>query len=427
MGYADDLGAFTYGSSSSSVGAGFPSVYLSKKFLPLLIQALVLHQFAQLRPLPEGNGKVAEFSRPRYLAPAMTALSEGQNPNATKVYWQKVNATLAEYGDFGQISSMLRQGHIDQELLDTVAMFSAQGAETMNRLLLYEICSNGCFPITADLSATSEFEGTLTTVTSVTSMASTGLAANTNYGDENDDCNQSIMVMQNGPAEGEARTVTDYVTSGGVITLTNGFDMLPEVGDRFRVCTPDEITTGDGLDYASVKKARAILVKNLAMKYKGGYFVGVVGPDQANLLMDDTYWKDVQLYTTGSGKVSGALNGEIGKLGGIRFVEHTTPFNFPVEARGTAGTAGGPGNNGANFDATAAVSIVPIFGMNSFATTSFKKKGKKGMKPPVRVKYANQYDKFDMLDRWTGVGWVIEVAKKSLFAKHCVGIFSEAA
>lgn len=413
----------TFATDLSSVGAGVPAVYYNKTMMELLIQDLQLYRFAQLRPLPEGNGTTIELTRPLVLSPATTALTESINPDATQVDFQKVRAVLAEYGAWGQISSLVKQAHIDQDILGAVQTFGAQAAETMDLLLNFEVSANGNFPLAADEATTSTLASTLTTVTSTTSMADTVLAANTGYGDANDDCNQSIMIMTSGVAKGEARTVTDYVTSGGVITLTRGFDMTPAVGDSYTITTPDEITSGDDLSYVNLKSARTILKNERSRPFggSGGRYACIISPDQWKNLADDTDWKLVQTHKD---RTRGIEDGSAPEFAGFRFYEHTQPFAFPIETRGTAGTAGGPGNNGANYAAAGAVQTALCFGMNAFGASSFKKKGSQVMKPPVRVKYPNQFDKSDPLDRWCAVGWVIEAAMKSLYGLHCVGIWT---
>jgi N4-gp56 family major capsid protein len=421
MSYADDVGAFTYGTGSTTIGAGFASVWPSKQFLKFLSEDLQLHKFAQQRSLPEGNGKTIEFYRPRALSPETTALTEGVNPSATKIYGQTIQAAIEEWGAWTQISSLLRQGHIDQNLISAVKILSAQAAETVNLRLLKEICSNGIYLMPADESATSQYDGALTTVTSTVSMASTGLAANTNYGDANDDLNQSIMTMTSGPAKGESRVITNYVTSGGVITVTSAFNMTPEVGDTFHVCTPDEITTADDLSYSNLKAARTLLIKHHAQRFRPtSRFACILGPDQMKNLQDDTDWKAVQTYKN---KYDGLTSLYAGAFAGFDLYETTVPFQFPITTRGTAGTSYGPGDDGANYStaSTSTVQIALCFGQDSFGVTKFSKKNGV-MKPPVRVKGPNRYDKFDVLDRFTAVGWHVDLAVKALYSLHNIGI-----
>jgi hypothetical protein len=423
LSWADDhLAATTYATLSTTVGAGVPTVFYNKRFLEVLTDEVLLYKFLNLTPLPEGNGATVEWTRPRPLSPATTALTEGLNPNASKLYFQKVSATLKEYGDWSQISSLVQQAHLSRDILGAVETFARQAASSMDLWAKKEYCSNGIYPLCADLSTTSKYQGTLTTVTSTTSMASTGLAANTNYGDQNDDLNQSVMVMLTGPAKGEARTVTDYATSGGVITLTTGFTMTPEVGDTFLVVTPDEITTADDLSYANMKEAATILRKQFAQPFNKGLFACIASPDQLKNLMDDTDWKAINTYKE---YTDGIVKAKVGEFAGFEVYQDTVPFAFPLTAsRGTAGTAGGPGSLGANYSSSGTVQTALCFGRGSMGGTAFARKVGKALKPPVRVKYSNQYATSDPLDRYATVGWVIEAAFKSLWAPHCVGLWT---
>jgi len=421
--------AATYGTKTTSVGAGVPSVYYSKKFLPLLVNKLVLPLYAQKKPLPEGNGLTVEFFRYRNLAPVYTALDEGVNPDADMIYGQKIQATVKEYGRYAQITSLVKQGHIDTGLEGAVEVMSDQAAETMNGLLMREICSNGSYPLAADLATSSTYSGALGTVTSTTVLAGgAALESNSAYGDTDDDLNQSVIIITSGPAKGEARVVTDYDADGGAtgtdasgqMTVSPAFNMTPVAGDTFVVTTPDEITTADDLSYANIKKARILLKKYNYMPFDGNFAIGVVGPDLASNLMDETEWKNINYYKD---NIRWILDGEIGRLAGVRFVEHNTPFNFPITTRGTAGTSYGPGANGGNQADSGGVSTVPIFGRNAFGVTTFSKKSGQAIKPPIIHKKSGAGDTSNPLNRYDTIGWEIEVAHKSIYALHCVGIW----
>lgn len=429
MSWADGFMDATYQTKTSTVGAGVPSVYWSKRFLEFLVEKLILAPFAQKRPLPEGNGVTAEFFRWRPIAPTFSALTEGVNPDATKIYGQKIQVAVKEYGNFTQLSSLLKKTHIDTGLEGAVDILAEQAAETMDGLCHREMCSNGTYPLAADLSTTSTFSGALTTVTSTTDIDGGALLeANSNYGDADDDLNQSIITMLSGPAKGQSRIVTDYDADGaatgtdasGAMTISPAFDMTPEVGDLYIVTTPDEIASGDDLSYANMKKARTILKKNLANTYRGGYFVMVAGPDAYNDLMDDSDWKNVMTYKD---QTKGIFDGEVGKFAGVRCVETTSPFVFPIEARGTAGTGGGPGVNGANFDVTGHVQTALVFGKNSFGVTTFKKQGGQAIKPPIIIKPVGSGGSSDPLNRYGTVGWQMDIGHKALYSLHAVGIW----
>lgn len=432
MGFvADNLDANTYKTLSTTVGAGIVSTYYDRRFLDLLVHQLVLSRFAQLRPLPEGNGTTVEFTRPRGLAPATTALTEGLNPNATKLYFQKVNATLKEYGDVSVISSLNLQAHmLNDDILGAAETFGAQSAETMELLLSEIVCSQGIYPVAADLSATSKFSGVLGTVTSTTVLAGgAALEANTNYGDTDHDLRQSIITILSGPAAGQSRIITAYDADGGAtgtaasgkMTVSPAFDMTPVAGDSYIVVTPDEITTGDDLSYANLGYSRMLLKKYHAKPVRGQKYACVVSPEQSHNLSQDTDWKAVNVYKE---RTTGLEDLMLGSFAGFNFYETTQPFAFPITTRGADSSAYGPGALGANYSATGAVQCALCIGKDAFAATSFKRKSGQVMKPPIKVKYPNKYDKSDPLDRHATVGWVMEAGFASLYSAHCIGIWT---
>lgn len=67
-----------------------------------------------------------------------------------------------------------------------------------------------------------------------------------------------------------------------------------------------------------VKKAARTLKKANAKPFEGGY-IGIVDPDISYDLQNDPLWQDVSKYNGGQ-KI---MDGEIGKLGGVRFIETT--------------------------------------------------------------------------------------------------------
>jgi N4-gp56 family major capsid protein len=78
----------------------------------------------------------------------------------------------------------------------------------------------------------------------------------------------------------------------------------------------------------------ADLVKRIATKLKGvnapkidGCYVAIIHPHVAYDLMSDDEWMEVQKYAT----PENMLKGELGKLGGVRFVESTEAKVFAGE------------------------------------------------------------------------------------------------
>lgn len=428
MGWFDDFGAGTYETKTSTV-LNVGQIYYDKKFLDVAKSILKLIPFGQRRPIPMGAGIQIQFNRWLNLTNSVSSatLSEGVNPNATLAYGQKLNATLKEYGAFIQVSSLLTQSHIDKKINgDISGLIEILGEHSMNIMDLLchmEVISNGAIPLTADLSATSTLTSTFTTVTSTTSLADTVVAANTDYGDANDDLNQSLLTINDGIAQGQQRAIENYVQSGGVMTLSPALDIAPETGDSYTVTTPDEITAADDLSYTNIKAARVGLKIDKAPQF-GGYYILLVSPFMASQLMDDSEWKNINIYKD---QTTGIFEGEIGKFLGCRVIEETNEFRFPIETRGTAGTAGGPGVTGDNYSVSGAVGSALMLGREAFGVTTFKNKNGKIQKPPIIIKHPGSGDTSNALDRYGTIGWMMEAVYKSLDPRYARQIWVDAA
>lgn len=118
---------------------------------------------------------------------------------------------------------------------------------------------------------------------------------------------------------GEAAALTvDTVIRDVVTAGTN----VQYAGGR---ANTNAITATDVMTSTEIKKAVRTLKNANAKPLEGGFFIGIVDPDVAYDLMSDSLWIDISKYTGGEA----IMKGEIGKLGGVRFVETT---NIPVAA-----------------------------------------------------------------------------------------------
>lgn len=432
MGWYDDWGAGTYATKTTNVGGG-QNIFYDKKFLDIVKQSLKLIPFGQRRPLPMGEGKTIQFFRWLNIAVSVSGatLTEGVNPNATALTGQDLTATLAEYGGFSQITSLMRQTHIDGNLsrgvTESTELWGEHAANIMDRLCHMEVCSNGAMPLRADYAADTgaTFAGVMDSATT-TGFTDAALETNTDYGDANDDLNQSLITITAGTAYGQQRVVTDYATSGGVGVVSPAWDKIPVAGDTYSVTSPDAIASGDKLTYANIKRAVTRLKQYRGQFFPGGFYVGLIDPGAAELLRDDTNWINAHTYKE---VPQGLFDGEVGKFAGVRFIEETDPFIFPIEARGTAGTAGGPGAGGANFSITGDVTSNLILAKNAFGVTTLKNKMGQIRKPPIIIKVSGPQDTSNPLDRYGTVGWAMEAVYKALnplFAQQ-IWTFSNAA
>ena len=101
--------------------------------------------------------------------------------------------------------------------------------------------------------------------------------------------------------------VRDVVCAGTTVQYVNNKTGTAQLG------------TSDKISYAEIKKAVKTLKNNNVRPLEDGSYVGLIDPDTESDITDDPMWVDVSKYNGGT-KI---LDGEIGKLAGVRFVTTT--------------------------------------------------------------------------------------------------------
>lgn len=109
--------------------------YYDKKLLSRLVPNFVFGQFAQKRPIPKNGGKTIEFRQFTSLTPATTPLTEGVTPSGNALNVTNKTATVAQYGDFIEISDVLDLTAIDPVLDETADLLGEQAAETLDVII----------------------------------------------------------------------------------------------------------------------------------------------------------------------------------------------------------------------------------------------------------------------------------------------------
>lgn len=424
MSWADDFYASTYATLTSNVNAGV-NIFYSKDFLTRVNKNLQLRKLGQKVALPEGNGKTIEWFRYLNLDPSVSnaTLTEGQLPSAMTFKGQKIQKVLAEMGAFVQVSSLLKQTHIDRNVEGVVGMVAEHAARVLDLKTHMELAA-GLYSLPADYATDTEstFVGACDSGSTTTTIVDATLSTNTNYGDANDDLNQSVITFTSGVNKGKSRGCTDYVQSTGTVTFSPALEQACETGDTFVVATPDAITASEKLTYAVVKKGRTLLKKQETPMFERGYYVCVASPDALSGLMDDTNW--INAHTYKDSLETGLFTGEVGKWAGVRFIEETGEFKFPLVARGTAGTGGGPGALGVNYAATGSVESAFMLGKQCFGVTGLSRKIGSVVVPNVIVKSADQLAQ--PIPRFGTVGWMVEEATQTLNSLFGVQIWLKA-
>jgi N4-gp56 family major capsid protein len=116
------------------IGGLSPSMqtYYDKKLLSRLLPKLVHLKFAQKKPIPKNGGKTINFRKFTALSPATTALTEGVTPAGSGLNMTQITATVAQYGDFVEISDVLDMTAIDPVLDETAELLGEQSAQTLD-------------------------------------------------------------------------------------------------------------------------------------------------------------------------------------------------------------------------------------------------------------------------------------------------------
>lgn len=408
---------------TTNIGAGVNTFY-DKKFLQRAVNELRIAPLGQKRPLPKGEGKTIEFFRYNNIATSLSnaLLTEGANPTETSITGQKLQAALKEYGGWSKHSSLVKATHIDRELAGVSELWGENAANIIDLLCASELAA-GSYPLRADLSTTYTYSGTCTGTPTTTNVTDTALTSNTNYGDSNDDLNQSVVVFTSGTAYGQARAVTDYVASTGAMTVSPALDVAPVAGDTFVVASADSTLTAGTYPLTTSVCARSvrILRENRAQTING-YYVGILSPGREETLKADTTWANVMTYKDSVG-ADGLFTGEVGKWGGIRFISTTQPFRFPSTTIGTSGSSYGVGATGANYTDTGGVEANFILGQEAFGVTTFADSGNI-LRPGIKIKNPGPQDTSNPLDRFSTVGWVLPFVAKALNPMWCVSVYT---
>jgi len=111
---------------------GLPRTYLNKTFydkklLETAKTQLVYASFGQKKPIPRNSGKTVEFRRWKLFDPdAVHTLTEGVTPDSQNIGQTKVEATVAQYGAYVEVSDLLELTAYDPVIGDTSELLGEQ-------------------------------------------------------------------------------------------------------------------------------------------------------------------------------------------------------------------------------------------------------------------------------------------------------------
>lgn len=91
--------------------------------------------WAQVRGIPESEGKTVNFTRHSIPAVATTGLTEAVTPSGVAVSGVTVSATLVEYGAYSQISNLYSRTSVDVKLKEQVDCYGQHSGETIDTII----------------------------------------------------------------------------------------------------------------------------------------------------------------------------------------------------------------------------------------------------------------------------------------------------
>ncbi|MDL2215732.1 N4-gp56 family major capsid protein [Ruminococcaceae bacterium OttesenSCG-928-N02] len=214
--------------------------FYERALLGRLVPSLVYCKYGQKKSAPKHEGDKVSFRRFNAISPKTTPLSEGVTPQSSALDITKVDATVAQYGDFVRITDKLDMLGIDPVLTETAQVLGESAALTLDTI---------------------------------------------------------------------ARDVVNAGTNVQYAGAKSG---------RSALGAADKLTAEE------VRKAVRTLRRNHAKPADGKYYIGIIDADAAFDLMSDPLWQDVSKYSGGTA----LMDGELGKLHGVRFVENGNPATF---------------------------------------------------------------------------------------------------
>lgn len=114
-------------------------VHAEKKMLEHAEPILVLNKLGDHKPMPRNASKVIKFRRPIPLALATTPLTEGVRPDGTNFRYDRITATLNQYGDWMPLTDVVADLHEDPVGSDMSRMAGEQAAETIETVCFGEL------------------------------------------------------------------------------------------------------------------------------------------------------------------------------------------------------------------------------------------------------------------------------------------------
>lgn len=131
--------ANTYTQTTTEVPESVITFY-DKTLLELLRHKMKMHlKFAQKKSMPKNAGDTINFRKIEKLEPALTPLTEGVTPDGNSIGMTQITASTEQYGDFIEITDVVKFKAIDPILTEYIAELADQANETLDILAREEL------------------------------------------------------------------------------------------------------------------------------------------------------------------------------------------------------------------------------------------------------------------------------------------------
>lgn len=349
--------------------------YYDKLLLEVARPKMVLDQFAdKSRDIPRHEGQTVSFQRFVPLEVVTAPTNEGELPPYVELEAMRFEATLQKYANAVKITEEVELTALSPVLEAAVKELGENMGQSLNRLYRGAL-AKFLYPMRVDNSATYgkscvATAGTTTTLTDATNLSEAA-----------DFWNGGTVVITSGQNKGYSAHIDDFAS--GVITFSPALKEACDAGDTFRVVTSTGITSTNVITCSAVERAVALLKYFNAPSYDGKYYIGIISPFVQYDFMQDSAWVNAHHYA----QDTALFDGEVGRWGGVRWVEDTDPW---LEAAGTIGTYAGNGT----------VHQTPIFGRHSYAGV-----GIEGVPDKLFIKKPGDQDTSNYINAYSMVAW----------------------
>jgi len=363
--------------TTTSTLTALMKTYYDKLLLEVARPKLVLDQFADhSRDIPQHEGQTISFQRFVPLAPVTTPTNEGEQPDYVELEAMNIEATVAKYANAVRITEEVDLTALSPVLEAAVKELGENMGQSLNRLYRGALAKY-LYPMRVDNSPSYGKSCVATGVPTTSTIASTSLT------EADDFWKGGTIVITSGQNKGYSAHITGFAASTDTITFSPALKEACDAGDTFRVVTSTGITSTNVITCSAVERAVALLKYFNAPPYDGKYYIGIISPFVQYDFMQDSAWVNAHHYA----QDTALFDGEVGRWGGVRWVEDTDPW---LEAAGTIGT----------YNANGAVHQTPIFGRHSYAGVRIE-----GVPDKLFIKRPGDQDTSNYINAYSMAAW----------------------